>query len=75
VLITGDFFVTPPRIVYDLEGSLRGVYLDDVESTINCFFKRAETEVLSVGREDFNHSVQAAIAGKNMAGPAAPARG
>ena len=24
-LITGDFFVTPPRVVFDLEASLRGL--------------------------------------------------
>jgi lipoate-protein ligase A len=29
-LVTGDFFVTPPRLIYDLESRLRGVYLDDV---------------------------------------------
>lgn len=60
-LITGDFFVTPPRVVYDLEGALRGVFLDKVDSTLDCFFKTAEIEVLSVGKEDFLKSVQAAI--------------
>src|SRR5210317_157624 len=27
-LITGDFFITPPRVIFDLESHLRGVYLD-----------------------------------------------
>jgi lipoate-protein ligase A len=60
-LITGDFFVTPPRVIYDLEGALKGVFLDKVESTLNCFFKSADIEVLSVGKEDFLKSVQSAI--------------
>ena len=34
VLISGDFFVTPPRIVFDLEAHLLGTRLDDVETTI-----------------------------------------
>jgi lipoate-protein ligase A len=52
-LITGDFFVTPPRIIYDLESQLRGVYLDDLEATVRNFFEQAEVEVLSVRPEDF----------------------
>jgi len=63
-LITGDFFVTPPRVIYDLEGALKGVFLDKVDSTLNCFFKSAEIEVLSVGQQDFLKSLQAAIGHK-----------
>jgi lipoate-protein ligase A len=63
VLLTGDFFVTPPRVVYDLEGSLRGIFLDEIEETVNCFFKRSEVEILSVGKDDFVASMQAALAG------------
>ena len=28
-LITGDFFVTPPRVVFDLEAALRGLDVAD----------------------------------------------
>ena len=28
-LITGDFFITPPRVVFDLEASLRGLNVDE----------------------------------------------
>ena len=52
-LITGDFFVTPPRLVYDLESALRGVYLDDLPGVVRGFFEQAETEVLSVSPDDF----------------------
>jgi lipoate-protein ligase A len=63
-LITGDFFVTPPRVVYDLEGALRGLPIDQVPGTLDCFFRDAEIEVLSVTKEDFSQSLQAAIAAR-----------
>ncbi len=31
-LLTGDFFVTPPRMIYDLEAALRGVAIGDGRS-------------------------------------------
>jgi lipoate-protein ligase A len=61
VLITGDFFVTPPRVVYDLEGALRGLRLDQVAGTLDCFFRDTDIQVLSVGKQDFLGSLQAAI--------------
>jgi lipoate-protein ligase A len=60
-LITGDFFVTPPRVIYDLESSLRGVYLDDLEGVVDDFFRRADVEVLSVDPEDFVAAFRDAI--------------
>jgi lipoate-protein ligase A len=61
ILITGDFFVTPPRVIYDLEGALRGVFLDQVEGTLDCFFKNTEIEVLSVNKDDFASSIRQAL--------------
>ncbi len=52
VLVTGDFFVTPPRIIYDLESRLRGEFLEDLESVIRSFFDQSEVEVLSVSPDD-----------------------
>ncbi|MEX3007554.1 hypothetical protein [Hoeflea sp. TYP-13] len=53
VVITGDFFVTPPRTVFDLEAALRGVRLADVEQTVLSFFNEAETGILSAAPADF----------------------
>ena len=61
-LITGDFFITPPRVVYDLESHLRGVYLDDLEETVRAFFRKTDVEVLSVSPDDFVASLQDAVA-------------
>jgi lipoate-protein ligase A len=60
-LITGDFFVTPPRVIYDLESSLRGVYLDDLAAVVRKFFDESEVEVLSVLPEDFIASIENAL--------------
>lgn len=62
VLLTGDFFITPPRIIYDLESRLRGVYLDDLAQAIGAFFEETEAEVLSVRPEDFIATLQNALA-------------
>jgi lipoate-protein ligase A len=61
-LITGDFFITPPRVIYDLESRLRGVYLDDLVGVIQDFFEQTEVEVLSVTPEDFIACVGNALA-------------
>jgi lipoate-protein ligase A len=60
-LITGDFFVTPPRIVLDLEAALVGTRLEDVEQTIRSFLEGAEIDMLSVSAEDFIASINDAL--------------
>ena len=61
-LITGDFFVTPPRLIFDLEASLRHVYAKDMPAVVRQFFAASEIEVLSVSPEDFILSLQNALA-------------
>jgi lipoate---protein ligase len=60
-LITGDFFVTPPRLVYDLESRLRGACLDELPELVRAFFRQAGTEVLSVTPDDFVAALQNAL--------------
>jgi lipoate-protein ligase A len=62
ILITGDFFITPPRIIYDLEGALRGVFTDGIDGTLDCFFKNADIDTLSVSQDDFAAAIRAALA-------------
>ena len=61
-LITGDFFVTPPRVVFDLEAALAGTRLDDVEQTVTKFFDETDIDMLSVGAADFVASINDALA-------------
>lgn len=60
LVITGDFFVTPPRIVHDLEAALRGVTLDEVDRATAEFFAAARAGMLSARPEDFAAAVMAA---------------
>ncbi len=53
VLITGDFFVTPPRVILDLEARLRGVPLVDVPGAVRAFFAGAGVGILSARPDDF----------------------
>jgi lipoate-protein ligase A len=62
VLITGDFFVTPPRIIFDLEAALAGTRLEDVGTTLEQFFENADIGMLSAGAEDFNAAINDALA-------------
>ncbi len=61
VLLTGDFFVTPPRIVYDLEASLRGILLADVGPAIERFFVDRRPDLLTIAPADFCRAVETAI--------------
>jgi len=62
VLISGDFFVTPPRVVYDLESHLTGLGLDELEPAIDAFFEQSDVDMLSVQPADFAASIRDALA-------------
>lgn len=62
ILITGDFFVAPPRTVYDLEGAIRGCPTDDVPAEVERFFQERSVSALSVTPEDFLASIRSALA-------------
>jgi len=59
-LITGDFFVTPPRVIFDLEAVLRGADLADAPAIVDDFFARTPAEFLNLGPDDIRDVVVAA---------------
>ena len=61
-LITGDFFVTPPRTVFDLEAALRGVPIDEIGAVVTNFFEDAPVDLLTVAPADFIAALEAALA-------------
>ncbi len=61
IIITGDFFVTPPRTVLDLEAALRGVELADVEHSVLSFFNKADVGLLTVAPADFVAAIREAV--------------
>ena len=60
-LLTGDFFVTPPRIVLDLESSLRQVPVSAAGAAVERFFAQARVGLLSAAPADFRAAVEAAL--------------
>ncbi|MBT3911359.1 MAG: lipoate--protein ligase family protein [Rhodospirillaceae bacterium] len=64
VLITGDFFVAPPRTIFDLESRLRGIAVTEIADTVDAFFTECTAEVLSLGADDFKHVLTVAAAGR-----------
>lgn len=64
VLITGDFFVTPPRTILDLEASLRGVVVGDLGTAVTNYFNAADVGLLTIQPADFQTVIEAAIASK-----------
>ncbi|MDE1924024.1 MAG: lipoate--protein ligase family protein [Gammaproteobacteria bacterium] len=73
LLITGDFFVAPPRLIYDLESHLRGIEIDSAGAAIDAFFAARPAGVATVTAADFRRSLEAALAAPAAA--AAPPAG
>jgi lipoate-protein ligase A len=67
-LVTGDFFVTPPRVVLDLEAALRGVRVEDAAKAVEEFFAHAKVGLLTVAPSDFAAAIEAALAHENRTG-------
>ncbi len=61
-LITGDFFVTPPRVILDLETSLRGIPTAEAETATAAFFARTPATLLGLGPADLGRAVAHALA-------------
>ncbi len=62
VLITGDFFVTPPRTVLDLEAALRGIPVAEIAERVESFFSTAGVGILSAKPADFAAVIMEAAA-------------
>ncbi|MDP6572092.1 MAG: biotin/lipoate A/B protein ligase family protein [Rhodospirillales bacterium] len=63
VLITGDFFVAPPRAVFDLEASLRGVRVAEMGDAVERFFADYQLGLSTVAAADFRTVLEAAAGG------------
>ena len=68
-LITGDFFVAPPRVVFDLEAALRGAYVADADEIMERFFRERPINALSVTAADFRASLDGALVAANAQRP------
>ena len=66
VLITGDFFVTPPRVVFDLEAALRGSRSAPPGAAVESFFARTPTDFLSLSAGDFRQVIEMALGQRSV---------
>jgi lipoate-protein ligase A len=66
VLITGDFFITPPRLVFDLEASLRGLPVANAGPAVEAFFARRKADFLSLRVGDFREAIETALRERNL---------
>ena len=62
VHFSGDFFVNPKRMVFDLESALRNLPMARLEEAVHAFFRESDVEMLMLRPEDFLNAVQAALA-------------
>ena len=71
ILFTGDFFVAPPRLIFDLESSLRGVSIAAAPDAIGRFFAALPAGgLLSIGPGDFSAAFEAALVSDPASAPA-----
>ena len=71
VLFTGDFFVAPPRVVFDLEAALKGLGTAVAGPAVERFFAGRELAALSVTPADFRAALEAALAAPQIPAEAA----
>ena len=67
VLLTGDFFVAPPRLVLDLEAHLRNTPLSDLRSNVAHFFSGRPISAISITADDFCAAIESAAGGSPSA--------
>ena len=62
-LITGDFFVSPHRAIYDLEARLKGMRLDmpQIEQTVHEFWRKAAPHAPGLTAADICQALDAAV--------------
>ncbi len=61
VKVTGDFFMHPETAIEDLEASLTGIMVDDLEEEVVRFFEGREVTLYGASPEDFSHVVRLSL--------------
>lgn len=65
-LITGDFFLNPPRALYDLEACLRGLPAAEAGTAVETYFAQRACEATGLSPLDFREAVEQALAQKTF---------
>ncbi|OBS10174.1 lipoate--protein ligase family protein [Acidihalobacter prosperus] len=72
VWITGDFFVSPNRLVLDLEAALKDTPITALEDNVNGFFAGTQTQMLRLTPGDFIKLIRLAVDETPLQSVAAP---
>ena len=63
VWITGDFFVEPGRLVFDLEAALRDIGMEQVRERIEAFFAGYPADLFGLSPADFADAIESVLHG------------
>lgn len=61
IIINGDFFAYPSRLIPDLETSLKNCRVSDLENKVAAFFGSCEWHIPGVTQDDFVAAIKAAL--------------
>ncbi|MBN1683112.1 lipoate--protein ligase family protein [Candidatus Bathyarchaeota archaeon] len=61
VKITGDFFMHPESSINDLENTLKGQKITDLDETINTFFKNSKIQLIGLSPKDIIHVIKLSL--------------
>ena len=61
ILLTGDYFITPPRAIFDLEARLRGASRADFTEIVQAMFAEGAIEGAELGPDDFCRAIEMAF--------------
>jgi len=66
VWLTGDVFVSPKRVIADLESALRDTAAEQLKHKVHDFFAQREVDMLTLTPDDFIAVIEMAIAQEEM---------
>lgn len=66
VLLSGDVFVTPPRLVYDLESALKDTPLAALDARVRRFVAAASVGLMSFSADDVVAVIESALATRGV---------
>jgi lipoate---protein ligase len=61
ILLTGDYFITPPRAIFDLEARLRGAAREDFPAVVHAMFAEGSIEGSELGPDEFCRAIDMAF--------------
>lgn len=61
VKLTGDFFMHPEYAIEELEETLKGIQVSEIDETVETFFQCQTVEIIGADPEDFSHVIKLSL--------------